>query len=177
MCMKFPVYIFLIVSLLFFACTKDSKTNCELFNKEHQISDLSYKGCGDFMVYDVFPIEDDSSFFISVSVERKKLDLGNEFRTFIVGNNPAISASIEKFNMAASNYCTDLMVVDLERENIWMLESGTVSIRIVRDRNQCENTYVVDLLINEASFLDSEKNKIQVENKEFRNVLVNYVLG
>jgi hypothetical protein len=74
-------------------------------------------------------------------------------------------------------YCSDAIISGLEKIKSWEIKSGTVEIRIVREKSECDETYVVDVIFKNATYKDSENNEIFIECKEFLNIMGNYILG
>ena len=102
----------------------------------------------------------------------------SKFKSFEIQNNSSITSAVETFNMQTNDcYCSDVIISGLEKLNSWEIKSGTVEIRLVREKSECDNTYVVDVILKNAIYKDAENNEISIDYKEFLNVLVNYLIG
>lgn len=160
--------IFLLLSVISFSCDKDCKTK--------NPSNLSLNGCGDFMVFDQIIVNDNANSYIIIEVIRDELILDNNFRSFDIITNPFITTHIDELNKEGDNYCTDAIDPGIQVVKRWEIVSGAAEIRIVREKNDCDNTYVVDVILRNAIFSDGEANNYTIEYKEFKNVLVNQSL-
>lgn len=134
------------------------------------------------MVFDSIQVSGIENSYISIRVNRDELDLNGQFKSFEVQNNSAITSAItsviETFNKQSNDcYCSDAIDTSLEKLNTWEIKSGSVEIRIVREKSECDDTYVVDVILKNAKFMDDENNEIFIGYKEFTNVLVNYLIG
>lgn len=161
--------IFLLLSIIFFSCEKDCKTK--------NPSNLSLNGCGDFMVYDQINVNGNANSYIIIEVIRDEVILDYNFRTFDINTNPFITAHIDELTKEGNNYCTDAIDTEIHVIKRWDIVSGTTEIRIVREKNDGDNTYVVDVILRNAIFRDAEANTYIIEYMEFKNVLANYPIG
>ena len=161
--------IIILLSLISLSCEKDCKTK--------NPSNLSLNGCGDFMLYNQIDLKGNANSYIIIEVKRDELILDNNFRSFDLITNSFITAYIDELTKEGNNYCTDAIDPEIQVIKKWEIVSGTIEIRIVREKNDCDNTYVVDVILRNAIFSDSEANIFTIENKEFKNVLANYIIG
>lgn len=168
--MKKLLGIFIIITLVIIGCEKD----CEVTNPEN----LKFNGCLNFMVFDSIKVSGFENCYVSVQVEREELDLNSQFKSFEMKNNSSITSAVQTFNMQTNDcYCSDAVIPGLKTINTWIIQSGTLEIRIVRERSECDETYVVDVILKNAIFKDLKNNEIVIEHKAFLNILVNYTLG
>lgn len=166
---KLPGLLLIILSIIS-GCEKE----CEVTNPEN----LKFNGCFNFMVFDSIKVSGLENSYVSIQVQRDELVLNNKFKSFEIKNNSSITSAIQTFNMETNEcYCSDSVIPGLKTFNTWIIQSGTVEIRIVRERSECDNTYVVDVILKNAIFKDLKNNEIRIEQKAFLNILVNYTLG
>ena len=166
--MKIRVIIFTIVLFTFMGCGDD----CEVV--------LGYvnRGCFNFMVFDTIEVSNLENSYVVIDVDRDKLDVGNKFQAFSIEDNPNISSRIVMFNKPGNNYCTDAIDADLEEVKTWDIQEGTVEIRIVREKSECDTSYdLVDVVLENAVYVDTDNNTVTIERKEFLNVRVNGFIG
>jgi hypothetical protein len=161
--------IFLLLSIISLSCEKDCKTK--------NPNNLSLNGCGDFMVYEQINVNGNVNSYIIIEVVRDELILDNNFRSFDIITSPFITAYIDELTKEGNNYCTDAIDTEIQVIKRWEIVSGTAEIRIVREINDCDNTYVVNVILRNAIFSDAEANNYAFDYKEFKNVLVNYIIG
>ena len=139
---------------------------------------ISTNGCGDFFVYDEISDSSFSNAYITISVDRKNIDLGAEYKTFDIASSPEITSTIEAFNQPYNPYCTDVLPdTSFIQLNAWTLVSGTVQLKIVRDKNDCTSTYVIDCILINAVYKDANNNEIAVSYHHFQNVRVGWYPG
>ena len=170
--MKKLITLFVILTSILIGCEKEN--NCEITNPEN----LNFNGCFNFMVFDSVTVSDIENSYVSIQVEREELNLNSNFQSFLIQNNTHITSTVETFNKQSNDcYCSDAIDPELEKLKTWEIQAGTVEIRIVREKSECDDTYVVDVILKNAVYADTENNGIFIEHKEFRNVLVNYILG
>jgi hypothetical protein len=161
--------IFVLLSIISFSCEKDCKTK--------NPSNLSLNGCGDFVVYDQINVNGNANSYIIIEVIRNEVILDNVFCSFDIITSPFIKAHIDELTKEGNNYCTDAIDPEIQVLKKWEIVSGTADIRIIREKNDCDNTYVVDVILRNAIFCDAEANNYAIDYKEFKNVLVNYIIG
>jgi hypothetical protein len=168
--MKNLLGIFMIIILVIIGCEKE----CEVTNPEN----LKFNGCFNFMVFDSIKVIGLENSYVSIQVQREELDLNNQFKSFEIRKNSSITSAIQTFNMETNDcYCSDVVLPGLKTYNTWIIQSGAIEIRIVRERSDCDDTYVVDVILKNAIFKDLKNNEILIEYKAFLNILVNYTLG
>ncbi len=168
--MKKVLGIFMIITSVIIGCEKE----CEVTNPEN----LKFNGCFNFMVFDSIKVSGIENSYVSVQVQRDELVLNSQFKSFEIKNNSSITSAVQTFNMQTNDcYCSDAIIPGLKTFNTWVIQSGIVEIRIVRERSECDNTYVVDVILKNAIFKDLKNNEISIEHKAFLNILVNYTLG
>jgi hypothetical protein len=67
---------------------------------------------------------------------------------------------------------------DLEEVKTWDIQEGAVKIRIVREKNECDTSYdLVDVVLENAIYVDADNNTVTIERKEILNVRVNSLIG
>jgi hypothetical protein len=170
--MKKLLGIIMIFASVLIGCEKEK--DCEITNPEN----LKLNGCFNFMVFDSIKVNGIENSYVLIQVERDKIDLNNQFKSFEIPNNSGITSVVESFNKQSNDcYCSDAIDTKLERLNTWNLQSGTIEIRIVREKSECDETYVVDVILKNATYMDDENNELFIDYKEFSNVLVNYQIG
>ena len=168
--MKKFLGIVMIIASVIIGCEKE----CEVTNPEN----LKFNGCFNFMVFDSIKVSGIENSYISIQVQRDELVLNNQFKSFEIKNNSSITSAVQTFNMQTNDcYCSDAVIAGLKTFNTWVIQSGIVEIRIVREKSECDNTYVVDVILKDAIFKDLNNNEILIEQKAFMNILVNYTLG
>ncbi len=165
---KSTLLILLLATFTIVSCKEDKKC------RTRTISDYATNGCGDFMVFKEISKTDSSSLFLIIEFERSKANLNDEFQTFDVTQRCIVNARIEELNSSNHNYCTDALNPASELLNSYEPALGNVNVRIVEDRNECNQTYVLDVELINASFIDSNSNTISIVNEAFKNVIVNY---
>jgi len=149
-------------------CSKECKPKVQ--------SDYNKGGCGNFSLYQ--KMDNDTSSFLIVYVNRDKVALTRLEKTLEIGNNSDIFVKIEKFNKVESEiYCTDVGIPDLQIINTWDGISGEVKARIVADRTECDETYVVSVKLRNVILKDPTGNVINLPDMEFDRVIVNYPIG
>ena len=162
----------LFILLIFGACEKEK--NCEVSDSEN----LNLNGCFNFMVFDTIKVNGFENSYVSIQVEREDLDLNSQYKSFEIQNYTSITSAVETFNKQSNDcYCSDAIDAELEKLNSWEIQSGTIEIRIVREKSESDNTYVVDVILKNAVYKDAENNEIIINHKEFLNILVNYLIG
>lgn len=162
----------LFILFLFVGCNKEN--DCKISNPEN----LKLNGCFNFMVFDSIKINGIENSYVSIQVERDELDLNNQFKSFEIQNNSSITSVVETFNIQTNDcYCTDAIISGLEKLNSWEIQSGTVEIKVVREKSECDDTYVVDVILKNAIYKDADNNEMVIDYKEFLNILVNYLIG
>lgn len=160
----------MILTSVIIGCEKE----CEVSSPEN----LKFNGCFNFMVFDSIKVSGIENSYVSVQVQRDELVLNNQFKSFEIKNSSSITSAIQTFNMQTNDcYCSDAIIPGLKTFNTWIIQSGIVEIRIVRERSECDSTYVVDVILKNAIFKDLKNNEIFIEHKAFLNILVNYTLG
>jgi hypothetical protein len=133
-------------------------------------------GCGNFLLYQ--KMDNDTSSFLVVYVNRDKITIDRQEKTLEIGNNSDVFVKIEKYNRVESEiYCTDVGIPDLEIINTWKAISGAVKARIVADRTECDETYIVSVKLKNVILKDPTDNVIELPDMEFDRVLVNYPIG
>ncbi len=167
--MKRQFSLILILSVLLIGC----KEEC----KELDFSKFNWNGCGNFMVYDTLNVNGIENCYLTIQVERDELNLNSDFISFEIQDNEYIKSEITQFNLPRNSFCKDYGDSELEIINLWNLKSGTVEIRLVHDKNECNSEYVVDVIIRQGLFMDSLGIEIFVRDKEILNVIVGFKLG
>jgi hypothetical protein len=67
---------------------------------------------------------------------------------------------------------------DLEEVKTWDIQEGAVKIRIVREKNEFDTSYdLVDVVLENAIYVDADNNTVTIERKEILNVRVNSLIG
>ncbi|SFT34552.1 hypothetical protein SAMN05216474_0007 [Lishizhenia tianjinensis] len=164
-------YLLLLALLIPFAsCIKEP--DCEIVNPEG----VNYKGCGNFIVYDLFGEDILQNAIVHVEVDINSFALTQSYKSFDLANHPEILSQITSYNKSTfnGNLCTDGLDPDLTAVNIWTATSGTVNMRIDRPISECDNTYVVDVVVKDAKFVDDNGNEILVTEQNFLHRMVNY---
>lgn len=170
--MKKLIGVIMVFTTIFLGCEKEK--DCEISNPEN----LKLNGCFNFMVFDSIKVNGLENSYVSIQIDRDELNLNNQFKSFDIQNNSSITSKIETFNKQSNDcYCSDAIDTELNKLKTWNIQSGTVEIRIVREKSECDDTYVVDVILKNAIYLDDENDEISIENKQFLNVLVNYLIG
>ena len=149
-------------------CNKDCETDP---------SNISKNGCGDFMVYQKVSIAGFDNSLVRINVEKGKLNLGKEFQSFDITSTPEIVSVIETFNTDYIIYCNDVLPPNLLITETWQIQSGTVDILIVRDKNECEYGYVVDVVLKNAVYKNSVGDEFTINHLYLDNVLVGWYAG
>ncbi|MCD8528547.1 MAG: hypothetical protein LRY27_00850 [Chitinophagales bacterium] len=160
-------YIFIFLFFLIFSCKKP----CEV-NKIYLLS--GDQGCGNFMVYNQVTINNNPNSFLTIVFDREKLSLNEKLTTFSYPFNENIRINIDEFNEEGAPYCTDIISINQEKTNSWYITDGNVKTKIIRDRSECDETYLVYVLLENATFMDSTNQSYFVQKMEFNNVYVNY---
>lgn len=170
--MKKLIGIILISTTVLFGCEKEK--DCKITNPEN----LKLNGCFNFLVFDNIKVNGIQNSYVLIQVERDEIDLNNQFKSFEIQSNSGLTSVVESFNKQSNDcYCSDAIDTELEKINTWNIQSGTIEIRIVREKSECDETYVVDVILKNAIYMDDENDEIFIDHKEFSNVLVNYLIG
>ncbi len=138
-------------------------------------SDLIDRGCGNLFTYKTYDALDNT--YIWVRADRDALTLTEDFTTFDLKDNMAITAGIETFLLDGHPFCTDVVIVGQTTTALWTAIEGTVSIRVVRPPNDCTETYVVDVILQNAVFEDAKGDQILVDEVRYERVWVNFLIG
>ena len=158
----------LALALLVISCTKPCPENP---------AGTSNNGCGDFMLFEKLAIDRFAHSYITFNAQRDKLDLTEEYKTFDIAATPEITSRLEAFNTDNSGYCNCFVGQGVRMLNEWTLISGSVQIKIVRDRNECSSNYVVDVILTHAVYEDAKDNVVNINYHHFKNVLVGWYAG
>lgn len=86
-------------------------------------------------------------------------------------DNEHIETKVEIFNIAPTSYRNTTNPQE-EILNTWEVQSGTVKIRIAEERDAYHYSYVVDVVIEDAVYLDTSGNTIEIKEKYFDNRVV-----
>ncbi|MDX1447229.1 hypothetical protein [Lishizhenia sp.] len=169
--MKYLLFISLL--FIFSACIKEP--DCEPTNPEG----VNYKGCGNFSVFEPFDEGSVQNAIIHIHVDVEAFALTDEYQNFSLTEHPEILAQITSYNKSTmhGNLCTDGLDADLIATNVWTATEGDINMRIARPKSECDDTYVVDVLLNDAKFIDDNGNEILVSKVEFLHRMVNYPIG
>lgn len=166
--MKKSLQIILLLSLIITGCNNN---DCVMKDRTKS----SYNGCGDFMINEKTTETGNPNSYLVIEVDRPELTLNNSFRSFQIQDNNYISANINEYNTAEwEPFCTDVLSPELIILKSWNLKDGIAEIRIVEEKSECDEAYIVDLILKEATFTDNEMNEIYIREKRFNNILVNY---
>ncbi len=157
-----------LLALTFGGCQKQCESNP---------INTTTNGCGDFIVYQKVTITGFDNSLVRINVERDKLNLGSGFKAFDMVSSPEIISVIETINRDYIMYCNDALPPDLKITETWEVQSGTVEIRIVRDKNECEYGYVVDVVLKNAIYKNSLGNEFTIGNLYLDNVIVGWYAG
>ena len=160
--------IFGLILFALISCKKDCDTNP---------SSISESGCGDFSVYSTQTVPNHEHAFVMFRLMKDSVNLTKSYQSFDLATNPFVITAIEAFNQSYQPYCTDVVIPGFEMTNKWEVQSGKAEVRIVRDKNECEFGYVVDVIIRNATYQDSTGNTITITEKVFDNVLVGWYAG
>ena len=112
--------------------------------------------------------------YIRINVDIDSVDLNYEYRSFSVKDENAITGAIECFNLQDGGYC-DIDHINNTLEHSWILTSGTTMIRTIDNNNDC-GTYLVELILTDAMFLDSSGQTKFIDRYSFERVLVGYYI-
>ncbi|NOU60638.1 hypothetical protein [Marinifilum caeruleilacunae] len=167
--MKRFFYLLLLFSVLFSSCDE----GCDKID----LTLVNWNGCGDFIVFDTITLPNHEFTYINVTVDREKLNLSGNYKSFEIHQNEHIFSDITKYNKQSHDFCKDYPVDGLEVENLWWTKEGTVEIRIVHDKNECEDNYVVTLILKNVTYIDSNGHEIILKEKIIENVLAGYKVG
>lgn len=161
----------ILVSLVLIASMVSCNKHCE-----PNPSYTSTMGCGDFMVYAEYNVPNYTYSYIRVNMDKDSIEITKEYTSYDLLSNPVLFSNIESFNLPFE-YCNDAINPNVERLNTWNVKSGTVKVRMVREPNDCELGYVIDVEISDAVYEDSSGNTISVEKQTFDNVVVGWYAG
>lgn len=155
-----------------------SCASCKKACTTKSLADYSTKGCGNFLVYDVQALPDIGYGYISISAKADLLSLSGIGSTFDISQANNLNAKIESYSDVYMPYCTDVPAPPWQvLINSWNVVSGSAEIRIVENSSDCDERYVVDVILRNAVFEDANGNIITVTEKAFLNVIVNYWIG
>ena len=125
------------------------------------------RGCGEFMVYDGVPVKGFNNTFVRVDVQRNSMQLTDEFQSFDLVGSPLVSSSIESFNTEYPAYCTDVVIADQVIENTWEAIHGIALVRMIRDRNECDLGYVIEVQLANVVYEDANGDRVVIKDKNF----------
>lgn len=165
--------IILLIPFFLSACIKEP--DCEIVNPEG----VNYKGCGNFMVFDKFGEVMLNNAIIHVEMDKSMYNLNEAYQSFDLSQHPDIICQITTHNKAteSGNMCTDALDPELVVQNVWTATEGSVQVRITRDKTECDDTYVVSVILEDVTFVDNNGNDIGLPYKSFFNRMVNYLIG
>ena len=154
--------------LLVHSCSRDCS--------DYSIKNPEGHGCGNFLVFDVYTANACENCYLYVQFDIEKAGLDQDFKMFSVQGSSLVMGGIESYNMNRPPYCNDDIPFSLRLLNSWTLQSGEVSARVAQHHTDCE-TYLVDLILQNAVFRDSTGNEIAIESQYFHNVIVGWYSG
>lgn len=133
------------------------------------------RGCGNFFVYKYAQNQ-----LAGLVVNGRTDELGLEDLQEHVFELPDehITVKVDKFRKKlASLYCDDVIEPGEEPVNTYLATSGTVRIRILEGSMGPDDTYKVNVLIEQVELEDDKGDKITIESESFENVVVGWLPG
>lgn len=145
------------------------------------LEEFPARGCENLRVLRKVKFEGKQNTFVILDIDANKFKLTNKFLKFKLDKSPSVKGVVEILNTEETdNYCTDALKTDVKILQSLKIESGTISVRKVREEKKMEQfnhiPYIVDVVLENAWFKKDGKKHF-IKKIIFKDVLVSYLIG